>query len=111
MNLDINIDMDALRALAIKTAREKSEQAARSEVEKHFANGAYWNQKKGAGYLAIEEQIDYLICGPEIAALTRRIVDEKFNMILEREIEYQITRRTRKLAAAEIARREQKGTE
>lgn len=105
MNLDINIDTAAIRALALKTAREKAESAARAAIEKHFANGSYWQQSKGAGYLAIEQQIDDLICGPEIAEQTKRIVDEKFDAILEREIEYQLTRRAKKLAAAEIKAR------
>lgn len=105
MNLDINIDMAAIRALALKTAREKAESAARAAIEKHFANGTYWQQPKGAGYLEIEQQIDDLICGPEIAKQTKRIVDEKFDAILEREIEYQLTRRAKKLAAAEIKAR------
>jgi hypothetical protein len=102
MNLDINIDMDAIRALALKTAREKAESAARAAIEKHFHNGSYWQQPKGVGYMAIEQQIDELICGDEIANQTRRIIDEKFAAILEREIEYQLTRRAKKLAAAEI---------
>lgn len=106
MNLDINIDMDAIKALALKTAREKAESAARNGIDKHFANGSYWGQTKGAGYLAIEKQVEELISGPAIAEQTARIVAEKFDAILEREIEYQITRRAKKLAAAEIARRE-----
>lgn len=105
MNIDINIDMDAIRADALKAARQKAESAARTSIEKHFNDGSYWQKPKGVGYLAIEQQIDDLICGPEIEAQTRRIIDEKFDAILEREIEYQLTRRAKKLAAAEIKAR------
>lgn len=103
MNLDITIDTAAIRALALQTAREKAESAARATIEKQFHNGSYW--PKGVGYLVIEQQIDELICGPEIEQQTRRIVDEKFDAILEREIEYQLTRKAKKLAAAEIKAR------
>jgi hypothetical protein len=105
MKLDITIDTDAIRTLALNTAREKAESATREQLAKHFARGSYWQQPKGAGYLAIEQQIDELICGDEITKQTKRIIDEKFAAILEREIEYQLTRRAKKLAAAEIKAR------
>lgn len=106
MKLDINIDTDAIRADALKAARDKAERLVHAAITKHFHDGSYWGTSKGAGYLAIEQQIDDLICGPEIEAQTRRIVAEKFDAILEREIEYQITRRAKKLAAAAIKERE-----
>ena len=106
MKLDITIDTEDLKQQALKRAREMAAQIANRYLDQHFASGVYFPQKKGAGYLAIEQQIDDLICGPEIEAQTRRIVDEKFDAILEREIEYQITRRAKKLAAAAIKERE-----
>ena len=96
MKLDINIDTDKLITEASKQLEHHAKQLANNAINQHFCNGSYFGQKKGLGYIMIQEQIDNLLASDEMNEKIKKITEENFDRILEETTTYALTRKIQK---------------
>lgn len=101
MKLDIDLNRIAatVQAEMEKQAQDLMQRRIRTQFSKFFDNGQHWGHKKGLGFEMIEQILDDLVTDEKFEDMVRQQAKAAFRAMLDEQIDYQLRRKARKVAA------------